>query len=146
MSMSVEALISSMEWAARNNLSEYAYRLDGCRVSLQRGAQPTVAAPLPAADPGAPPPAGPSQQTPADPAIAAIAAPLSGICYLVQDASAAPFVAVGAEVTRGQTICLIEAMKVMTSVTADRDGTLEEICIENGAPVEAGAPLMRLRT
>ncbi|WP_417522757.1 acetyl-CoA carboxylase biotin carboxyl carrier protein [Marinovum sp.] len=141
MPMSVEALISSMDWAASNNLSEYGFRRDGCRVSLQRGAEGSVTAPVPAAKPAA-------AQTPeeASGGLEAIEAPLSGTCYLAQDAGSPPFVEIGAAVSTGQTICLIEAMKVMTSVTADRDGTLEEICIVDGATVEAGASLMRVRT
>jgi len=57
----------------------------------------------------------------------------------------APFVEVGDEVQPGQVLCIVEAMKVMNEVRADRAGVIEEILVEEGQPVEYGQPLFRLR-
>jgi len=57
----------------------------------------------------------------------------------------APFVEMGDEVQPGQVLCIVEAMKVMNEVRADRAGVIEEILVEEGQPVEYGQPLFRLR-
>lgn len=142
MPIAIESLISSMEWAARSNLGEYAFEIDGRRVTLRRGAAggPATAAVAAVHQASAVP-----AMTTAEADHHAIGAPLSGSVYLAKDTGSAPFVRVGDQVSKGQTVCLIEAMKVMTSVSADRDGTVVEIAVEDGAPVEAGDVLMKVR-
>lgn len=141
MPIAIESLISNMEWAARSNLGEYAFKIDGRRVTLRRGAAGCAATNAVAVV---------SQDTPVPNSAPAevdhhvIGAPLTGIVYLAKDTGSAPFVRVGDPVIKGQTICLIEAMKVMTSVSADRDGTVVDIVVEDGASVEAGAMLMKV--
>ncbi|KFB08344.1 Acetyl-CoA carboxylase biotin carboxyl carrier protein subunit [Nitratireductor basaltis] len=77
--------------------------------------------------------------------VVVVAAPLAGLCYLAEDPTSKPFVEVGTPVTRGQTLCVIEAMKVMTAIVADSEGTVSEICIEDGSSVEAGQCLVKVR-
>lgn len=147
MSTTVESLISCMEWAARNKLDEYAFVQDGHRVTLRRGSPVSQGAAAPV-EPVAQAFAGVSvaAQEAAEPAdLAAVTAPLAGICHLAQDPASPPFVEVGAMVTKGQTVCVIEAMKVMSAIVADQDGTVAEICVEDGASVEAGANLVMVR-
>src|SRR3954451_1871546 len=73
-----------------------------------------------------------------------ITAPMIGTFYAAATPGAQPFVAEGDEVYVGQTIGIIEAMKIMNEIAADRAGVVEAILVGNGQPVEYGSPLMRL--
>jgi acetyl-CoA carboxylase biotin carboxyl carrier protein len=73
-----------------------------------------------------------------------ITAPMIGTFYSAATPGAQPFVAEGDEVYVGQTIGIIEAMKIMNEIAADRAGVVEAILVGNGQPVEYGSPLMRL--
>ena len=93
----------------------------------------------------APAAASPAAAAPAeDPAQhpGAVTSPMVGTAYLAAEPGAAPFVAVGATVAEGQTVLIIEAMKTMNHIPAPRAGTVKRILIEDGSPVEYGAPLM----
>ena len=72
----------------------------------------------------------------------AVTSPMVGTIYLSAEPGATPFVAVGAQVTEGQTVLIIEAMKTMNHIPAPRAGTVKRILVEDGHPVEYGAPLM----
>ena len=72
----------------------------------------------------------------------ALTSPIVGIAYLAAEPGAAPFVRVGDTVGEGQTLLIIEAMKVMNQIRAPRAGRVTRIFIEDAAPVEYGAPLM----
>jgi acetyl-CoA carboxylase biotin carboxyl carrier protein len=65
-----------------------------------------------------------------------------GTVYLAPEPGAAPYVGVGDEVAEGQTLLIVEAMKTMNQIPAPRAGRVSRILVENGAPVEFGAPLM----
>ena len=65
-----------------------------------------------------------------------------GTAYLAAEPGATPFVTVGAQVAEGQTVLIIEAMKTMNHIPAPRAGTVKRILVEDGHPVEYGAPLM----
>ena len=98
------------------------------------------AAPIPAATPAAVSPA-----TAPAPAGKCITAPLVGTFYAASAPDAAPFVQVGDHVKKGQTVCLMEAMKMMNEVQAPCDCVIEEILQEDGALVSFGEPLLRYR-
>ena len=102
---------------------------------LGLGAQP---APPPAAAPVAAEAAAPAAPSHAD----ALKSPMVGTAYLAPDPSAANFVSVGDSVKQGDTVLIIEAMKVMNPITADKAGTIQAILIENAQPVEFGQPLV----
>lgn len=72
----------------------------------------------------------------------AVTSPMVGTVYLSAEPGATPFVAVGAQVTEGQTVLIIEAMKTMNHIPAPRAGTVRRIVVEDGSAVEYGAPLM----
>lgn len=72
----------------------------------------------------------------------AVTSPMVGTCYLSAEPGAAPFVAVGATVSEGQTVLIIEAMKTMNHIPAPKAGTVKRILVTDGHPVEYGAPLM----
>lgn len=72
----------------------------------------------------------------------AVTSPMVGTVYLSAEPGAAAFVTVGAQVAEGQTVLIIEAMKTMNHIPAPRAGTVKRILVEDGHPVEYGAPLM----
>ena len=73
-----------------------------------------------------------------------IKSPMVGVFYSSPAENAAPFVTVGSKVKKGDTLCLIEAMKLMNEIYAEEDGTILEILASNGRIVEYGAPLFRI--
>ena len=72
----------------------------------------------------------------------AVTSPMVGTCYLAAEPGATPFITVGATVAEGQTVLIIEAMKTMNHIPAPRAGTVRRILVEDGTPVEFGAPLL----
>ena len=119
---------------------------DGTAVELERAsaAQP-VAVPMPM--PGAMTAPEPAAQTPAAaPELkgAEVTAPMVGVFYAAPAPGDEPFVHVGSKVKAGETLCIIEAMKVLNEVTAEADGEVLEICVADGDLVEFGSCLMRI--
>ena len=70
--------------------------------------------------------------------------PLVGTVYLAPQAGAAPFVQVGDSVKKGDVLCIVESMKMFNHIEAELDGTIAEICVDNGQVVEFGQPLVRI--
>ena len=130
---------------------------DGTAVELERAsvAQP-VAVPMPmpgavaaqvAAPTVAPAAPEPATQTPAaapEPKGTEVTAPMVGVFYAAPAPGDEPFVRVGSKVKAGETLCIIEAMKVLNEVTAEADGEVLEICLADGDLVEFGSCLMRI--
>lgn len=123
-------------------LGELEYATDDWRIRVARpAAAPQVAAISPAAAPVAAAPAENPAAAPADHANA-VKSPMVGTAYLGPDPDAPPFVSVGSKVSEGQTLMIVEAMKVMNPIPAPRAGTVKEILIQNAQPVEFGEPLI----
>ncbi|RHI85884.1 acetyl-CoA carboxylase biotin carboxyl carrier protein [Collinsella sp. AM13-34] len=130
---------------------------DGTAVELERAsvAQP-VAVPMPmpgavaaqvAAPTVAPAAPEPATQTPAaapEPKGTEVTAPMVGVFYAAPAPGDEPFVRVGSKVKAGETLCIIEAMKVLNEVSAEADGEVLEICVADGDLVEFGSCLMRI--
>ncbi len=128
---------------------------DSVRISRYPQGGPTmVAAPAPIAV-AAPAPAVAAPSAPAAPAAAAppaaaeaedegflVAAPMVGTFYASSSPGAAPYVQVGDHVNEGDTLCIIEAMKMMNQVESDVSGTVKSIRVQNGEPVEYGQTLI----
>ncbi|RHW17390.1 acetyl-CoA carboxylase biotin carboxyl carrier protein [Sphingomonas gilva] len=72
----------------------------------------------------------------------AVKSPMVGTCYLAAEPGAAPFIAVGKSVSAGDTLLIVEAMKVMNPITAPSAGTVKAILVDNGQPVEFDQPLV----
>lgn len=107
---------------------------------------PTAA--YPASPPSSAPAAPPVPATPAaSPAAAGdeITSPMVGTFYRKPAPDAPSFVDVGSKVTAGQTVCIIEAMKVMNEIKAEKAGTITECVAEDGQPVQFGDPLFRIQ-
>lgn len=79
--------------------------------------------------------------TPAVPEGHAVKAPMVGTFYRAPSPGAAPFVEVGQTVKEGEPLCIIEAMKLLNEIEADKSGVIKEILVENGGPVEYGQTL-----
>jgi acetyl-CoA carboxylase biotin carboxyl carrier protein len=102
-------------------------------------AMPPAAAP---GAPAAPPPPPAPAAAPAEGHI--IKAPIVGTFYRAPSPTANPFAEVGQSIKEGQTVCIIEAMKLMNEIEADASGVIKAILVENGQPVEYGQPLFLL--
>jgi acetyl-CoA carboxylase biotin carboxyl carrier protein len=129
-----------------NNLTDIEYGRDGWHIRVGRGGGVTVpeswrgsldADPSPGAAPG--PDASSAADNPN-----AVTSPMVGVVFTGPDSNSPPFVKPGDEVTEGQTLLLIEAMKVFNPITAPKSGRVTEILVANGAPVEFGEPLLIL--
>lgn len=145
------------ELLRENDLTELQVKRDygehdslNVRVSRQTQTmiQTNVAAPA-----AAPVPAAPSAPVAAPAALAtasadpvndpgAVTSPMVGTVYMAPEPGAAPFTSVGATVKEGDTLLIIEAMKTMNHIPAPRAGTVKRVLVEDGAPVEFGAPLV----
>ncbi|WP_372801148.1 acetyl-CoA carboxylase biotin carboxyl carrier protein [Paracoccus seriniphilus] len=102
-----------------------------------------ASAPAPAAAPAAAAPA-PAASAHEDPASlpGAVTSPMVGTVYLSPEPGAAAFVQVGQAVSEGETLLIVEAMKTMNHIPAPKSGTVKRILVDDGTPVEFGAPLM----
>ena len=135
---------------AETGLTEIEYAIGDHRIRVAREPPDAAAKPVNGHAGAAPPPAAGSA-TPAEvPATNGVAdpgtvtSPIVGIAYLAAEPGAAPFVRVGEPISEGQTLLIIEAMKVMNQIRAPRAGRVAEIFIEDAEPVEYGAALMRI--
>ncbi len=143
------ALIRELaEMLDETGLTEIAVEDGDRKVRVSRGATASVAAP-PAAALAAPPVA-PSVTTAAPVATPAeepdtkdaLTSPMVGTVYLAPEPEAPDFVKVGDQVKEGDTVLIVEAMKVMNPITADRSGTIKAMLVENAQPIEFGQPLI----
>jgi acetyl-CoA carboxylase biotin carboxyl carrier protein len=126
---------------AELEISEGEERVRITRTGLQAPAMPQVyAAPQPVAAAPAAPAAAPA---PAEPAVEGhvIKSPMVGTFYRSASPGAKAFVDVGQSVNAGETLCIIEAMKLLNEIEADKAGVVKAILVENGQPVEFGQPL-----
>lgn len=115
-------------------------------------ATPAVAAPTAAAAvPPAPAPAAPASPSPDSDEVpydmsklTLVKAPMVGVFYAAPSPGADPFVRVGSKVKKGDTLCVMEAMKLMNEVVAEVDGEVVDVCVEDGDLVEFGGTLMKI--
>ena len=86
-----------------------------------------------------------SQAVPANTDYISVTSPLVGVFYAAPAENAEPYVNIGDKVKKGQTICIVEAMKLMNEIIAEEDGEILEICVTNGQVVEFGTELFRIK-
>lgn len=127
------------------DLSEIEYEAGGQRIRVARQIHHSVSA-APAPAPAAPAPAAPAPASTPDSSepvpVGAVTSPMVGTVYTAPEPSAPPFVQVGDSVQEGQTLLIVEAMKVMNPLPAPRAGTVTRIFVSDGQPVEFGEPLL----
>ncbi len=150
MEHSLDKLRDLIETLRDGQVGEFEYEDDNLRlrILLERGqlAQVAVAPAVAAASattvtaPGTAPPA---DIVPSD--VVYVTSPFVGTFYRAASPEAAPFVQPGQSITKGQTLCIVEAMKLMNEIESDLAGTLLEIIPENGSSVEFGQRLFKIR-
>lgn len=133
--MELEELYALMERFARSGLTDLEWEREGEKIALRRSAAPVVvsapsAAPVPAA--------GQDQGE-------TVNAPLVGTFYAAPAPGEEAFAAPGKQVKKGETLCLIEAMKMMSEIPAPADCVVEEVLARDGEAVGFGEPLFRIR-
>ena len=131
--MELQQLYSLMDRFGASGLTALEWEHQGERVALRKEAVVSVPAAVPAA------PAEREEQS------EVVSAPLVGVCYAASAPEESPYVTAGAQVKKGDTLCLIEAMKMMSEVPAPADCVVEEILARDGEAVGMGAPLFRIR-
>ena len=141
-----ETIRELAELLHETGLSEIEIERSGLRLRVAKSTAVTMSAPAMAA---VPPVAAPTATAAGGPAAAdpsshpgAVKSPMVGTVYRSPEPSSPPFVEVGATVTEGQTVLIIEAMKTMNHIKASKSGTVREILVENEQPVEFGEALM----
>ncbi len=153
-SFNLDKLKELIELMEKHGLNEVHLRHGSEQWRLRRGGQETVQY-VPAAAPAfAPVAAAPAPQAAAAPAPAAAApasnlpeikSPIVGTFYSSPSPEDPVFVQKGSKVGPDTVVCIVEAMKVFNQITADVSGTIEEVLVNNGDPVESGQPLFRVR-
>ncbi len=142
----IQALLRLLE---KRDVTEFEFEDEHVRLRLVRGQasfaparqEPAqfVAAPQPTANPS-------KDATPGErPVDEFITSPFVGTFYSAPSPEKPPFVKVGDMVKSGQTVCIVEAMKLMNEIEAECDGIIEEVLVQNGRPVEFGMKLFRIR-
>jgi acetyl-CoA carboxylase biotin carboxyl carrier protein len=136
-----EALIRKLaKLLKETGLTEIEFETDDARIRVNAGSSgPAIAAAPVAAAPAAALIPAPASDAPA---AGSVSSPMVGTAYLSPEPNAAAFVKVGDRVAKGQTILIIEAMKVMNPIPAPHAGTVTQILVQDGQPVEFGEPLM----
>jgi acetyl-CoA carboxylase biotin carboxyl carrier protein len=119
-------------------------------LKVRRGPPAEVRQPVAAPVPPPPPPAAAGEPSRAEKApapkanVKEIVSPIVGTFYRAPAPDASPFVEVGTRVTKGQVLCIVEAMKIMNQIESDAGGTVAAILVENGQPVAYGQPLFHI--
>lgn len=151
--MKIDEIRTIAKMMAEHNLTEFKIEADDYNLCIRRGSDapvyaaapiPAPAAPAPAAAPAALAPAAVPAPAPASvpPAkLNTIDSPIVGTFYRASSPEAEPFVKVGQKVEADTVVCIVEAMKVMNEVKAEKCGVIKDILVENASPVEYGQPL-----
>jgi len=137
-----EAVRELAKLLKETGLTEIEIEHNGGRIRVSRGgvAATVAAAPAPTAAPAAPVPEGTAPASSGPPA-GAVPSPMVGTVYVAPEPGKPPFISVGKTVTEGDTLFIVEAMKTMNAITAPRGGTVKEINVNDGTPVEFGQTL-----
>jgi acetyl-CoA carboxylase biotin carboxyl carrier protein len=148
--MNLKEIKDILELIKGSDVSELEIVRGDSSLRLRRGAPPEVrpAAPVPAPAPAAAraeeaPPA-PKEAAKPKPAHKEVVSPIVGTFYRAPAPDAAPFVEVGQRVSKGQVLCIVEAMKIMNQIESDTTGTVVAILVENAQPVAYGQPLFHI--
>ena len=131
----IDQLVDLME---RRGLVELEWERAGTRVRLRKPDGSAAAA-----SPRLPPEV-PASSTDADRVV--VDAPILGTFYRASGPDASPFVSIGERVSRGDVLCIIEAMKLMNEITSEVDGEILDVFVESGKPVQYGERLFAIRT
>lgn len=138
--MEFEQIIKLIEAVSASDLTRFKYEAEGIQLHLAKEqTQARSSSQISCADA-----AEPEKKTPEEDRGNLVSSPLVGMFYAAPAEDAAPFVQVGDTVKKGQTLAIVEAMKLMNEIESEFDGTVAEILVNNGQPVEYGQPLFRI--
>ncbi|MDG1241479.1 MAG: acetyl-CoA carboxylase biotin carboxyl carrier protein [Opitutae bacterium] len=150
--MDLKAIKQVVDMMKRSEISEFEieekdFKLRLCRkngeTQIIHAAAPLAAAP---AAPAAPAPAAPAAAPLEEQGISMVKSPMVGTFYTAASPESPAFAKVGTKVGADSIVCIIEAMKVMNEIQSEISGTITEILVENGAAVEYGQPLFKVKT
>lgn len=140
-----EAIRALSDLLAETGLTEIEVEQNGARIRVARaGAMAAIAAAAPVVSAPAPAAAAPAAAPSSGPQAGAVTSPMVGTVYTAPEPGKPPFVTVGQQIKEGDTLFIVEAMKTMNPIPAPRGGTIKEISVENGSPVEFGQTLLIL--
>ncbi|OUM95120.1 MAG: acetyl-CoA carboxylase, biotin carboxyl carrier protein [Firmicutes bacterium ZCTH02-B6] len=147
--MNLESIKELIELISKSAIDEFELEAEGFKVAMRKLSAAVRPAPVtvqaePAPAPAAPAPAAESKAPAKDDRFVQITAPMVGTFYRAPAPDAEPYVKVGDIVEVGQTLCIIEAMKLMNEIESEVRGRVTEILVENAQPVEYGQPLFVL--
>jgi acetyl-CoA carboxylase biotin carboxyl carrier protein len=135
--------IEIRRWTTTIRISKGGLVAPGTPVAYHVAAPPSAPPPAPASPPAAEA-GGAEAAAPSKSALTEIKSPMVGTFYAQPEPGAEPYVRVGSRISPGQTLCIIEAMKIMNPLDAEISGLLREICVEDAQPVEFGQVLFRV--
>lgn len=144
--MELENLVKLINAVSDSELTGFRYEENGVKLHLTKkgekvqATQVVMGAPMTAEVPKAEIPAKEENEVRGK----VVESPLVGTFYAAPAEDASPFVSVGDQVKKGQTLAIVEAMKLMNEIESEYDGTITEILVENGEAVEYGQPLFRI--
>ena len=150
--MKIEEIRELAQIMKENGLGVLELQEDGTSLRLETACAtaPVVQAVVPAAAPAAPAPAPTAPATAQDGTpvdfnnLKEVKSPMVGMFYQAPSPEADPYVRVGSKVKKGDVLCVIEAMKLLNEITADTDGEIVNVCVENGQLVEYGQVLFKI--
>ena len=150
--MEFENLLTLIKTVSDSELTDFDYEENGTRIRLKKKKETVVVTGAPADVPTAPLAVAQAAiqngetvaDTDSEPEGMIVKSPLVGTFYAAPAEDAAPFVSVGDLVNKGQTLAIVEAMKLMNEIESDFDGKVAEVYVENGQAVEYGQPLFRI--
>jgi len=150
MQISLEQLKSLLETLEKGDVSEFEYEDEQLKLRLSLGKKATQVVHAAPAAQAAPSPAAAAAAAAkviddADPSVVFITSPFVGTFYRAPSPETANFCDVGSSVKQGQTLCIIEAMKLMNEIESEASGTILDILVENGKSVEFGQKLFKLK-
>jgi len=152
--MKIEEIRSIVQLMSKHDLTEFKIEAEEMRLCIKRGTNAVAAAPAaptivtPSAFQHPPTPSAPAGESAQDGKpqthSETIDSPIVGTFYRAPSPDAKPFVEVGDKVTPDTVVCIVEAMKVMNEIKAEKSGVVKEVLVENAQPIEFGQPLFAL--
>ncbi|MFQ6109149.1 MAG: acetyl-CoA carboxylase biotin carboxyl carrier protein [Candidatus Aminicenantales bacterium] len=142
-------IIKLIDLLEERNLTHFELEVEGFKIKISRNLPSS-----PSSEASSPPPSSDQEEKPLPPEenvlknknnLRYITSPMVGTFYRAPDPASPPFVDIGEKVRKNQTLCIIEAMKLMNEIESDVEGILEEIYVENGKPVEYGPKLFAIQ-
>lgn len=139
----IEGLVKIIE---NSSLKQFTYKDEGVKITMSKlDNPPVVAAGVPVASPAAAPAGAAPVPEEQEEEKVFITSPIVGTFYSAPSPDAGPFVKVGDQVKNGQTVCILEAMKLMNEIQSDFDCEIEAVLVSNEQKVEYGQPLFRVK-